>query len=235
MRAAVQDGCRSVITVHDTAFEPGVAHGGDRLVEALALELVVPAIGLVGRREVREHAVALDAAMEIDAAAKIDDIGIVHADAVHARLDSHVVLAHHAKAHRALPIGERELRGIDGRHEAMLEQCVDRGQGRLAQHHDGLSDSALAQLDTLVHRRHGEHIGPRRVHDLRTRHSTMPLGINLDYAAQMLPWAKQVLKRPHVATKGALVDLDPRPARRRLLAKRHAPYASPSFSRPSCL
>ena len=137
MGRRIQNGCRGVVAVNDAAFKAGVLHGGDRLVKALALKLVVPTALLAGGGEMREHAVALDAAMEVNRTAKLNHIRVVHADTIHTRLDSHVVLADLAQLRRALAIGKSELEGVDRRHDVVLEQQVDSFGRWLAQKQNG--------------------------------------------------------------------------------------------------
>ena len=96
--------------MHNSRIKARLAQAGDRLGEPLALQLMVPSIGFVGSREMRERAVALQPGMKVDAASEIDGLRIVHANSIHARVDGHVVLAHLAKARRPLTICPCELR-----------------------------------------------------------------------------------------------------------------------------
>ena len=118
--------------MHDTALEARVLKGRHRLLEALALQLVVPTVGFVRRGEMREHSVADDPAMEVDAAPEVEHVGIMHADTVHAGLDRHMVPADHAQLDRPLAVRQGELERVDGGHDLMLEQRIDRRDGGLA-------------------------------------------------------------------------------------------------------
>ena len=117
MHGRIEDGARRVVAMHDPRVETRIAQAGDRLGKTLALQLMVPSVRLIGRGEMRERAVALQPRVEVDAPAEVHDLGVVHADAVHAGVDGHVVLAHLAQACGALPISPREFRRIDGRHD----------------------------------------------------------------------------------------------------------------------
>ena len=208
------------------------SHGGHGLLKSLALQLVVPPGRLIRRGEVREDAVAGKPAMEVDLAAKLDDLRIVHADAVHTRLDRHVVPAHQATLHRALTIGHGELGGVHGRHDAMVEQLVDRGNRRLGKDEDGRVDAALAQLDALMYRGNREHIGPGSTHHPGTLHRAVSVSVGLHYTAQALPGTKQVFESPRIAPQRVLIDFHPGPARARLLDHRHDYSSSEPASRP---
>ena len=91
--------------MHDAALKACVLNGLNGLGKALALQLVVPAAGLIGRCKVRKDAIALDAAMETNTAYKVEHLRVVNANAIHARLDSQMVLAHLAGRNSALAIG----------------------------------------------------------------------------------------------------------------------------------
>ena len=137
----------------------------------------------------------------------------MNTDAVHARLDGEMVLAHLARRDGALAIGQREIGRIDRRHNVKLKQCGDSLDRRLAQDQDRLGDSALSQLNTFVDRRHRKHVGSGRIHDLGALNGTMAIGIGLNHAAQALTRIEQVFISPRVATKRPAVDLDPGPTR----------------------
>ena len=169
--------------MHDTALKARILYRLNSLGKTLALQLVIPAAGLIGRCKVSKDAIALDTAMETDAAHKVEHLRVVNTDAVHARLDGQMVLAHLARRNGVFAIGQRKIGRIDRRHDVELEQNRDSLNRRLAQDQDGLSDSALAQLDALVDRRHREHVGSGRVHNLGALDGTMAIGIGLDHAA----------------------------------------------------
>ena len=160
----------------------------------------------------REHAVALNTAMEVDRTAELDHIRVMHANAIHARLDNHMVLANLTQLRRTLAIRKSKLKGIDRRHDVMLEQQVDRLGRRLAQQQDGRYDAAFAQLDAFLDRGYSKHIGTGRIHDLGAGNGTVAVSVGLDHAAQALTWVQQVFKCARVATQRTLVDLDPGPA-----------------------
>ena len=212
MGRGVQDRRRRVVAVNDAAFKAGIFHGSNCFVKALALKLVVPTALLVGGGKMREHAVALNTAMEVDRTAELDHIRVMHANAIHARLDNHMVLANLTQLRRTLAIRKSKLKGIDRRHDVMLEQQVDRLGRRLAQQQDGRYDAAFAQLDAFLDRGYSKHIGTGRIHDLGAGNGTVAVSVGLDHAAQALTWVQQVFKCARVATQRTLVDLDPGPA-----------------------
>ena len=160
----------------------------------------------------REHAVALNTAMEVDRTAELDHIRVMHANAIHARLDNHMVLANLAQLRRTLAIRKSKLKGIDRRHDVMLEQQVDRLGRGLAQQQDRRYDAAFAQFDAFLDRSHSKHIGTGRIHDLGAGNGTVAVSVSLDHAAQALARVQQVFKCARVATQRTLVDLDPGPA-----------------------
>ena len=213
MHRRIEHRGRRVGTVHDAALKTRVLNGLNGLGKALALQFVVPTRRLVGRGEVREYAVALNTAMETDAAHKVEHLRIVNADTIHARLDGQMVFTHLARRNGALTIGQGKIGRINRRHDVKLQQRRDSLNGRLAQDQDGLGDSTLSQLNTFVDRRHREHVGSGRVHDLGALDGTMAVGIGLDHATQALTRIEQVLISPRIAAKRPTVNLDPGPTR----------------------
>ena len=98
---------------------------------------MIPAIRVIGGREMSERAVALQARMEVDTAAEVDDLRAMNADAVHSGIDGHVVLAHSAERRGSLTIGPGELGRVHRRHDVILEQSVDGALRGLTQQQDG--------------------------------------------------------------------------------------------------
>ena len=68
----------------------------------------------------RKYAVALDAAMETDAAYKVEHLCVVNADTIHARLDGKMVLAYRDGA---FAIRKSKIGRIDRGHDIEFEQC----------------------------------------------------------------------------------------------------------------
>ena len=149
--------------------------------------------------------------MEIDITAELENIGIVHANPVHAGLDCEVVLANRTRSHSALTIGERKLDGIDGRHDVLLDKLRNRGYGRLAQYENRSLDSSLAQLDALANRGDREHVRASRVEHARAFDGSVPVSICLDNAAQLLPRSEQAFVGTQVPTECSAIYLNPRP------------------------
>ena len=88
----------------------------------------------------------------------------------------------------------------------------DRRHGTLVQHEDGRLDARLAQLHALVHRCHGQLVGPRLQHNLRAAHRAMAIGVGLYRAHELDVPAQALLQGAHVALNCPKVDLDPCPA-----------------------
>ena len=109
--------------MHDTAFKTCVLNGLNGLGKTLALQLVVPTRRFIGRGKVRKYAVALDAAMETDAAYKVEHLCVVNTDTIHARLDGKMVLAHLARRDGAFAIRKSKIGRIDRGHDIEFEQC----------------------------------------------------------------------------------------------------------------
>ena len=120
--------------MHDAALVPGVTHRRDSLIETRALELVVPPVDVVRGGEMGEDAVAGYAAVEIYLAPEVQNIGVMHADAVHPRLNRHMVFAHTSELHGALAIRHRKFGRVQRWHDLVLEQRVDCSEGRFVQH-----------------------------------------------------------------------------------------------------
>jgi len=118
--------------MHDTAFKTCVLNGLNGLGKALTLQFVVPARRFIGRGEVSKYAVALNTAMEADAADKVEHLCVVNANAVHARLDGKMVLAHLARRDGAFAIRKSKVRRIDRGHDIKLEQRRNSLDRRLA-------------------------------------------------------------------------------------------------------
>ena len=118
--------------MHDTALKTRILNGLNGLGKALTLQLVVPARRFIGRGEVRKYAVALNTAMEADAADKVEHLCVVNADTIHARLDGKMVLAHLARRDGAFAIRESKIGRIDRGHDIELEQCRNSLDRRLA-------------------------------------------------------------------------------------------------------
>ena len=91
--------------MHDAALKASVLYRLNGLGKTLTLQLIVPTARLISRCKVRKDAIALDAAMETNTAYKVEHLRIVNANAIHARLDSQMVLAHLAGRNSALAIG----------------------------------------------------------------------------------------------------------------------------------
>ena len=73
--------------MHDTALKARILYRLNSLGKTLALQLIVPTAGLIGRGEVRKDAITLDTAMEANTTNKVEHLRVVNTDAVHARLD----------------------------------------------------------------------------------------------------------------------------------------------------
>ena len=132
MHRGVEHRGRRVGAVHDTALKARILNGLNGLGKALTLQFVVPARRFIGRGEVRKYAVALDAAMETDAAYKVEHLCVMYANAVHARLDGKMVLAHLARRDGTFAIRKSKVRRIDRGHDIKLEQRRNGLDRRLA-------------------------------------------------------------------------------------------------------
>ena len=80
----------------------------------------------------RKYAVALNTAMEINTADKVEHLRVMYANAVHARLDGKMVLAHLARRDGAFAIRKSKIGRIDRGHDIEFEQCRNSLDRRLA-------------------------------------------------------------------------------------------------------
>ena len=128
----------------DAGVDARVGHELDRLVEAFELHAEIPVAVLVGSREVREHAVELQAAVEVDRLHEIDDVEVEHTDAVHAGVDAEMVLGDHPVQVGGLAERKRELGRGDRGHDVEREQKRDGAHRRLREDEDGRVDARLA-------------------------------------------------------------------------------------------
>ena len=173
----------SVAAMHNAALKTRILHCGDGFAKARALQSIIPAIGIVCCGKVRKHAIALDTAMEVDLAPKLEHVGKVHANPIHAGFDSHVVLAHAPHLHSALAIGKGEFGRVDRRHDLIFKQGIAGVDWRLVKNQNGRLDSALAQLNTLGNRGDREHVRTGSMHDLGALHGAVTVRISLDHTA----------------------------------------------------
>ena len=179
----IQHGSRGVAAMHNAALKTRILHCGDGFAKARALQSIIPAIGIVCCGKVRKHAIALDTAMEVDLAPKLEHVGKVHANPIHAGFDSHVVLAHAPHLHSALAIGKGEFGRVDRRHDLIFKQGIAGVDWRLVKNQNGRLDSALAQLNTLGNRGDREHVRTGSMHDLGALHGAVTVRISLDHTA----------------------------------------------------
>ena len=132
MHRGVEHRGRRVGAVHDTALKTRILNGLNGLGKALTLQLVVPARRFIGRGEVRKYAVALNTAMKIYTADKVEHLRVVNADTIHARLDGEMILAHFARRDGTFAIRKSKVRRIDRGHDIKLEQRRNGLDRRLA-------------------------------------------------------------------------------------------------------
>ena len=132
MHRGVEHRGRRIGAVHDTALKARILNGLNGLGKALTLQFVVPARRFIGRGEVRKYAVALNTAMEINTADKVEHLRVMYANAVHARLDGEMILAHLARRDGTFAIRKSKVRRIDRGHDIKLEQRRNSLDRRLA-------------------------------------------------------------------------------------------------------
>ena len=210
MHRGVEHRGRRVGAVHDTALKTRILNGLNGLGKALTLQLVVPARRFIGRGEMRKYAVALNAAMEINTTDKVEHLRVMYADTVHTRLDGEMILA---RRDGTFAIRKSKVRRIDRGHDIELEQRRNRLDRRLAKDEDWFRNPALSELNALVNRRHGKHVGTGRIHNLGALNSSMAISVGFNHAAQALARIQQILIGPRVAAERPAVDLDPGPTR----------------------
>ena len=217
---AMQDRAGRVVAVDEARLEAGVANRLDGLLEAVELEREVPVVDDVGGGEVREGARALDAAVEVNRTAHLEDVAPTDPDARHARVERQVVLGHLALGCRRLAEREREVHLVDGRHEVVLHERAHAADRRLREYENRRVEARLAKLDALGDRRHGELVGTSRPQRLGAGHGSVPVGIRLDDGHHLGAGSNLGPERLCIATQGGEVNLDPRPPVRRTVHPR---------------
>ena len=104
-----------------------------------------------------------------------------------------MILAHLARRCGALSVHQTKIEGVEGGHDVIGNNRVNRPYGTLIEHEDGGIDTRLAQLNALVDRRDGELVGPRLQHGLRASHRAVAIRIGLDRAHELHVSAKALL------------------------------------------
>ena len=154
----------------------------------------------------------LESTMEGDAAHEGDHLVVAHADAVHASIDGQVVRGLHTVSVRHFRIGDGEVRCVDRRGDAILQQQGNSLQRRLTEDEDRCGNAGLTKLDALVYRGNAQSLSARSQRSLGAFHRAVTIGIGLHHSHELSAGLQTTLHFHHVVTNGTQVYLHPGPA-----------------------